>query len=201
MSQVRAKLNSTNPWGNSGSKFTTSANDQAVTLSHDNASGNNDDFFVAVDQSIRTMAFKTTLGMLYCGHDYDAANLLSANAIFGNTIQKKHPQNLLLYSNLIPQVMGHLSPVHETALYMHSPQLTGMGTKGPKMSSGSCIASLPLTGGYGDVLYWSPHRSHRLLVPPPTAITHIDIALPTSQNHEVDMRGSAVSFTVSIFDI
>ena len=200
-SQVRGKLNDANPWNNSATSFSTSYTDNVFVLTHDNASGNNEEFFLVDDQTLRTAAFRNNWTLLYGGVDYDPNNLFSVNSLFGNTITKKHPQNGFFYSNSVSQMMGHLSPAHESCLYLHSPQLSGMGTKGPKASSASCIASLPLTGVYGDVLYWSPHRSHRLLVPPPSAITHIDVALRTSQNQEVDMRGSALSFTVSIVDI
>ena len=98
-------------------------------------------------------------------------------------------------------VLGHVSPNHENVIYLHCPQLTGMRSRGPVMTSGSCVAPLPIQGAYGDVLTYSPYREHRRLMPPPGQMNHLDVSLRDSENHEIDMRGSKLSFSVSVVDV
>ena len=76
-----------------------------------------------------------------------------------------------------------------------------MRNRGPVMTSGSCVAPLPVIGNYGDILSYSPYREHRKLMPPPGQINHLDVSLRDSENHEIDMRGSKLSFSVSVVDV
>ena len=69
------------------------------------------------------------------------------------------------------------------------------------MTSGSCVAPLPVIGSYGDILSYSPYREHRKLMPPPGQMNHLDVSLRDSESHEIDMRGSKLSFSVSVVDV
>ena len=133
---------------------------------------------------------------VYNAPDYDIEDTRSINSLLGNT----RGVSSGFFDNTTPQVLGHVSPNHENVIYLHCPQLTGMRNRGSVMSSGSCVAPLPIQGSYGDVLTYSPYREHRKLMPPPGQMNHLDVSIRDSENHEIDMGGSKLSVSVSIVD-
>ena len=120
-------------------------------------------------------------------------------SLLGHTRKKDTGREF--YDNANPQVLRHVSPNHELCVYLHCPQLTGMRNRGPSLTSGSCIAPLPIQGSFGDTLSYSPYREHRKLMPPPGQINHLDVSIRDSENHEINMRGSKLVFSVSIVDV
>ena len=197
---VRARLNAGNRWGGSACAFTTSYTDNILTVSHDNAGGKNEEFAIIADDDLEKQGFKDQwTGAEFQGPDYDIGDTRSINTLLGYT--RKRTANTEFYNHNKPQVLGHVSPNHENVIYLHCPQLTGMRNRGPVMTSGSCVAPLPVIGNYGDILSYSPYREHRKLMPPPGQINHLDVSLRDSENHEIDMRGSKLSFSVSVVDV
>ena len=153
---------------------------------------------IVADDQLENPAFKQQWITTFAGPEYDINDTRSINTLLGYT--RKRTDNNLFYDHATPHVLGHVSPNHENVIYLHCPQLTGMRNRGPVMSSGSCVAPLPIQGNYGDVLTYSPYREHRKLMPPPGQMNHLDVSLRDSETHEVDMRGSKLSFSVSIVD-
>ena len=194
-SVVRGRMNAGFRWNGSATQFTTGFTDNILSISHNNAGNTEETFSIASDEELANPQFKHVWTSMFGGPDYDTADPLSINTLLGNTRKRS---NTTMFDNNTPMVLGHVSPNHENVIYLHCPQLTGMRNRGPVMTSGSCIAPLPIIGAYGDILSYSPYREHRRLMPPPGQINHLDVSLRDSENHEIDMRGSKLSFSVSV---
>ena len=186
-------------WDGSATQFTTSFTDNILTVSHNNAGGKQEAFRIVSDEELESQGFQQTWVNLYHGPNYDVNDTRSINSLLGHTRKKDTGREF--YNNANPQVLGHVSPNHELCVYLHCPQLTGMRNRGPSLTSGSCIAPLPVMGSFGDTLSYSPYREHRKLMPPPGQINHLDVSIRDSENHEINMRGSKLVFSVSIVDV
>ena len=183
-------MNNGHRWDGSACAFTTSYTDNILTVSHNNAGGNSEQFLIVSDEQLERQGFHDVWVGTYGGPRNDITDTRSINSLLGYT-RKLATQ---FYDHASPQVLGHASPNHENMIYLMCPQLTGMRNRGPVMTSGSCVAPLPIQGNYGDVLSYSPDREHRRLMPPPRQINHLDVSLRDSENHEIEMRGSKLSF-------